>query len=269
MKTIALALIFGAALTANASAAATNTLFDVASGVDKVTVPAKGTTPEVTTTCHYYAHYMVKQVDEGEVGAAQISILPTDGKHKPKCERANAAGEKVINPADWAGYFKGVKGDFVFVDAADGNQGAMGVAVFDKDGKKLFDDLIKGDFHAVDVAGATLTLKYQRAFAGPCSVAKDGAACWAKVASAAQVAATPAPDCAKGYLTAKTAMAKGRCEADKTPTAACEAKALKELDAQRWNESPSVILFEAETVIASGKATTKATGTALACYPAD
>jgi hypothetical protein len=106
----------------------------------------------------------------------------------------------------------------------------MGVAVFDASGKKLFDDLIKGDFRSVHVAASTVTLKYQRAFAGPCSVAKDGAACWSKVASAAGVAAAPAPDCAKGYLTAKKAMAKGRCEADQTPTPACQEKALKVLD---------------------------------------
>jgi hypothetical protein len=30
-----------------------------------------------------------------------------------------------------------------------------------------------------------------------------------------------------------------------------------------------VILFDVETVIAAGKPTTKATGAALACYPAD
>jgi hypothetical protein len=46
-------------------------------------------------------------------------------------------------------------------------------------------------------------------------------------------------------------------------------KALKELDAQRWNESPSVVTFEAQTVIAAGKVTTTAAGPALACYPAD
>src|SRR5262245_5126987 len=99
MKTTVLALAFAAALTSQANAAATSTLFDVATGVDKVTVPAKGTTPAATTTCHYYPQFMVKEIDEGEVGAAQISILPTDGKSKPKCERTNVPGEKVINPA--------------------------------------------------------------------------------------------------------------------------------------------------------------------------
>jgi hypothetical protein len=270
MRLITLAFALVTAFSANAWAAAhSSTLFDVASGVDKVTIPAKGETPKTTITCHHYAHYTIKEIDEGEVGAAQLSILATDGKQKPKCERANAATEKVVNPADWAGYFKGVKGDFIFVDAADGTNGGMGFAVFGTDAKKLFDDLATGEFHAIDVANGALTLKYQRAFAGPCSVVSDGAACWPKLATAAGVAATPAPDCAAGYLKAKTEMAKGRCEEDKKAGKTCIDKAMKELDAQRWNEAPSVITFEAQTVIADGKATTTASGPALACYPSD
>ena len=246
-----------------------SSVFDVASGVNKVTLPAKKDTPKTTITCHYYAKFMVKEVDEGEVGAAQLSIVPGDAAHKPACQRANLANEKVVSANDWGGYFKGVKGDYVFFDADDGTNGAMGFAVFATDAKKLLEDSALGDFQELTLDGTTLTMKYQRSVVGPCSVVKDGAACWAKIAAATGVAATPAPDCAAGYVKAKNEMAKGRCEADKTPTQACMTKALKELDAQRWNEAPSVIVFEAQTIIAADHATTTASGPALACHPSD
>jgi hypothetical protein len=262
-------LALGAALAPTAWAAPAPHIFDAATSIDKVTVPAKKDTPKTTITCRYFAHFMVKEVDTGEVGAAQLSIIPADATHKPACQQANAANEKVVSADDWGGYFKGVKGDYVFFDAEDGTNGAMGFAVFGTDAKKLFEDDAFGDFHEVTLAGAALTIKYQRSFAGPCSVVKDGAACWAKIAGATGVAATPAPDCAAGYLKAKNEMAKGRCDAARTPTPACMTKALKELDAQKWNDAPSVIVFEAQTTIAAGKATTTASGPALACHPSD
>ena len=270
--TILAAFAAGAAVTASALAAApasTPSLFDAATAVDKITVPAKGDKPKTQISCHYYPHFMVKQIDEGEVGAAQLSILPSDGPHKPKCQQANAANEKVVNADDWSGYFKGVKGDFVFFDADDGVNGGLGFAVFGTDAKKIFEDSAFGPIHEVALAGSTLTVKYQRSAAASCSVVKDGASCWTKAVTETGVPATPAPDCAGGYLKAKTAMARGRCDADRTPTQACIDKTLKELDAQKWNEAPSVFVFEAQTVIAGGKPATTALGPALACHPSD
>ena len=266
--TILGALALGASMTATALAAApapAPSLFDTAAAVDKVTIPAKGDKPKTQVTCHYFARFMVKEVDEGEVGASQLSIVAG----KPKCQLANAASEKIVNADDWSGYFKGVKGDFIFFDADDGVNGGLGFAVFNPDAKKLFEDTAFGNLHDVALTGATLTVKYQRNAAASCSVVKDGASCWTKAVAETGVPATPAPDCTAGYLKAKNAMAKGRCDADRTPTQACIDKTLKELDAQRWNEAASVIVFEAQTVIAGGKPTTTAMGPALSCHPSD
>jgi hypothetical protein len=262
------ALALGASMTAIALAAApapAPSLFDTATAVDKVTIPAKGDKPKTQVTCHYFPHFMVKEVDEGEVGASQLSIVAG----KPKCQQANAANEKIVNADDWSGYFKGVKGDFIFFDADDGVNGGLGFAVFGPDAKKVFEDTAFGNLHDVALAGTTLTVKYQRNAAASCSVVKDGASCWSKAVAETGVPATPAPDCAAGYLKAKNAMAKGRCDADRTPTQACIDKTLKELDAQRWNEAASVIVFDAQTVIAGGKPTTTAMGPALSCHPSD
>ena len=223
---------------------------------------------KTTITCSYYAHFMVKQIDEGEVGAAQLSIVPGDAAQKPVCQLADLAAEKVVKADEWSGYFKGVKGEFVFFDAADGVNDAMGFAVFDAGAKKLLEDSALGDLRAV-VDGATLTLEYQRSVTGECSVVHDGAACWAKIAATAGVAPTPAPDCAAGYLKFKTDIAKGRCDGTKTAKSACVSKALEELDAQHWNESPSVIVYAARTIIAGGKPTTTSLGPAKSCRPAE
>ena len=63
--------------------------------------------------------------------------------------------------------------------------------------------------------------------------------------------------------------AKGRCEARKKSDKACIAAALKELDAQRWDEAPSVIVYPAETSLGGDVAVTKPAGAVLACQPSD
>ena len=271
LKSIGMFLVGAFLASSSLAAAAPSSVFDVPLDTKTVILPATKNVAKTTLTCSYYPHFVVKQVDEGELDAAQLSVVPVSSAgSKPACQRANLQAEKVMNPDDWTGYFKGVKGDYVFFDAGDRVNGALGFAIFAAgDGKKLFEDSAVGDLHSVTLAGTTLTLRYQRAFAGPCSAPHDGSSCWAKIAAATGVNAASQPDCVGGYLKAKNEMAKGRCEADKTPTPACIAKALKELDAQRWNEAPSVIEYEAQTILAAGHATTTAQGAALTCHPTD
>src|ERR1700761_2785037 len=98
--------------------------------------------PKIGTTCFYFTGFMVKQVDEGEEGAEQLSIVPAANPAKPPpCQRDNLPDEKVVPPDEWSGYFKGVKGDYVLFEAEDGVNGAVGFAVFAAaSGKKLFED---------------------------------------------------------------------------------------------------------------------------------
>jgi hypothetical protein len=96
--------------------------------------PAK---PELS--CSYYPHFAVKQVDLGELGADQLSIL-ADGS---LCRRENAANEKIISAKDWTGYFEGVKGDYIFFTAEDGWNDGLGFAVFTAGARKLFEDVAK------------------------------------------------------------------------------------------------------------------------------
>jgi hypothetical protein len=260
----------GAMLCVGAAAlAAPASIFDAPRSTKVVKLPtASGA--KAAVTCRYYPSFMVKEVDEGEIGASQLAIVPTTkDSTAPTCARNNLPNQKTIAPNDWSGYFKGVKGDYVFFDAEDGVNGAMGFAVFDVAAKKLFDDSASGQFKDVTVEGDTITLSYRRSFSARCSVVKEGASCWTQIATAAGLAAASSPDCARGYLEAKKEMAKARCEANEDKSASCVATTLGELDRQRWDESPSVVTYDVRTVIASGRPTTTAAGPALSCHPAD
>jgi hypothetical protein len=266
------AAILSAALCASSVLAAkpASSAFDPPIDTQKKAAPAIKDKPKATLTCTYYPHFMVKQIDEGEVGAAQLSIIPSDASHKPACQRANVATEKVIDPRDWSGYFEGVKGDYVFFNAEDGVNGGLGFAVFSVDGKKVLEDVAHGDLAGALLAGATLTLRYERNFAGDCSMPHAGEACWTKIVAATGLDPNSKPDCVSGYTKAKNELAKGRCEADKKPMAACMPAALKEIERQHWDEANSVVVYDVETVITPGQAAAiKPVGAASACHPSD
>src|SRR5262245_34179853 len=101
------------------SAVVAQGLFDTPAKQVRIQLPRDPSLPQnrARATCRYYPGFMVKEVDLGEKGAEQLSILPAPGKARPDCKRDNASGEKVIE--GWFGYFKGVKGDYVFFDADD------------------------------------------------------------------------------------------------------------------------------------------------------
>ncbi len=283
MKVLLAAICVGALLTSGGTLALAKTttakparakpapsVFDRPIKTQKLVLPANEVGYKPKLTCSTYAHFMVKQVDEGEVGAAQLSIIPLAAGAKPLCQRKNVPGEKVVSPKDWSGYFKGVKGDYVFFDADDGVNGGLGFAIVAAGtGKKLFDDSAVGNLKSVTLNGDALTIRYARSYSGECSVGHDGAACWSKIAAATGETSAKQPDCAAGYLKAKNEMAKGRCQADKKPGAACMAAALKELDRQRWDEAPTVIVYDAETSLTASGATTRPLGAPSVCHPSD
>jgi hypothetical protein len=271
MKAIGAALLV-AALVAPGMAAAkpANSIFDPPLDTQKRVLPSGKDLAKATLTCSYYPHFMVKQIDEGEVGAAQLSIVPEESAHKAACQRANLPSEKVVDVKDWSGYFKGVKGDYVFFDAEDGVNGASGFAIFTSAGaKKLMEDSALGDLQSATLDGAALTLRYKRSFSADCSVPHDGAGCWTKIAAATGLDAHASPDCASGYLKAKNELAKGRCEAEGRSNAACLAPALREIEAQHWDQAPSIIVYDAETVLQPGQSATKPLGGDVACHPSD
>jgi len=210
---------------------------------------------------------MVKEVDMGEKGAQRLAIVP--GKLKSHiCSRLRDPGEQAINPDEWSGYFKGVKGDLVFFEADDGWNGGMGFAVYDsKTMKKIFDDVAFGEIAFSDAGAPQTTLAYTRVADGGCVIPKDQAACWNKIGTQLGLQDASAPDCKAGYENSAQQLAKGRCQAQGADNPQCLAKEIV-LARQQTSDANSVLAYPVEVVLGA-KATIKPVGGNVRCWTAD
>jgi hypothetical protein len=219
-------------------------------------------------TCYFYAHFMVKEVDMGEVGAERLGIVPVAAGATPACSRERSKNELVVDPKDWSGYFKGVKGDFVFFSADDGVNGGMGFAVYNAStGRKLFDDVAQGEIRLEDQPNG-LKLAYVRVADASCNMLSDTGGCWKKATAKLALGNASMPDCRAGYDKAAHALAKGRCQAARKPDAACEARELK-LAVKQTNAAPSVLVYPVEVQLDSKAAVKSTPGTPIECRPSD
>jgi hypothetical protein len=243
-------VIASLALSLFAAMAAAPSLFDTPKDTQVVKLPADPENPQAKPkrTCTYYPGFVVKEIDMGEVGAADLSITTISGE-APKCKR-DIAHEVNIDPETWSGYFKGAKGDFVFFDGEDGWNGGMPFAVFSgKTGRKLFSDTRKGDtYAAIEAADGALTLRYRRVWLAPCSMMADAKGCWKKIVAATSLEGSARPECAAAY----------RKEMERTPKFAGDIPAM-----------PSVISYEVETRHAGGKLTVTPRPGAVECWLPD
>jgi hypothetical protein len=73
-------------------------LFDKPTQVARVPLSHDPQDPQAKArvSCFYYPHFMVKEIDLGEQGAEQLSIVPLVATTKPGCRRENAVDETVI-----------------------------------------------------------------------------------------------------------------------------------------------------------------------------
>ena len=133
-------------------------------------------------SCWYFPKFIVKQLDMGQKGAERLSILPVANGTTPTCTLAHEDKERVIEAREWSGYFKGVKGQFVFFDADDGIDGGLPFAIYDsRTGGKLFQDSVFRDVYFSHTQDGHLSLKYLRVVAGDCSLPRDKTACWQQI----------------------------------------------------------------------------------------
>jgi len=201
-----LACVFAAA--SFAAGAATVSPFDTPLKVVHIALPRDKDNPQAKreVRCSYYPKFMVKEIDLGEEGADQLSILH-NGEGRI-CRRVNAPNEKIVSPDDWTGYFAGVSGDYVFFSADDGWNGGMGFAVFTPDAKKLFEDVEKNWTIIAAVAppgpagidsGHGIGMRYTRVYGAKCSLAgAHGEACWERIRRDTGLQG-PMPDCRADY----------------------------------------------------------------------
>lgn len=230
---------------------------------------------ELEVRCYTYSRVMVKEIDAGEVGDQQISLVPiTPPADRPPCQVKNLANEHVIPIESWSGYFHGAKDGYVFLSAGDGVNRGLGFSVYHGgDPASLFQDALKfererGRFQSIAGDTAGLALHYTRVYTGPCSVQIDGAACWARIAAETHLPLASQPDCAAGYLRAKQELANARCEiAHRKNNTAC---IKREIDGMKADDaSPSVIGYDVEVLIQPPQTSIRPAGGPVACWPAD
>ena len=221
-------------------------------------------------SCYDYEHFVVKQIDFGEVGADSLSIIPVGKDATVPCRQARERNEYVIPSDTWSGYFEGARSDYLFFRAADGINGGLGFMVFSSAGKKkLFEDVAEKGIQVIDTDHGVLKLRYQRVSGSKCSAVTGGAACRDTIAKETGVSGGSLSSCAGSYQAAKEQMAKMRCESQKTNQSSCVEKELKVLDGQKWNAAPTVIVYDVEVVVGGASPVIKPLGDALACRPSD
>ena len=184
-------------------AAAPADLFDTPLDKTVVALPPDPLNPHMKPkrSCTRYPGFLVKEIDLGEIGAEEQTILPLPiGAKTPACE-AKLKHEIVIKPAVWSGTFDGAKGGFLFYDAGDGVNGGMPFAVFAaRTGRKLFEDSRAGDrFASVALENGALIVRYRRVWLAPCSLYADAARCWKKIIDRTALAPSARPDCSAKY----------------------------------------------------------------------
>jgi hypothetical protein len=217
-------------------------------------------------TCYYYPGFMVKEVDLGEKGAERLAIVPA-GKTATPCTRARSKREKVVNPDEWSGYFKGVKGNLVFLDADDGWNGGMGFAAYDaKTMKKIHEDVALGELTFSDDSGPNVGIAYTRVVDGGCNLLKQ-AACWSSIQKKFSLEAGAVPDCKAGYEKSSQEMAKARCSGNPKADPECMAKELP-LAQQQASDASSVISYPISVVLSPNPTVSQVAGN-VRCWPSD
>lgn len=236
-------------------------LFDPPLSERHVPLPPDPLNPQAKPmlSCFYYPHLMVKQVDLGEKGADELSLLFLDeGQQRPDCRRENAKDTRVIT--GWGGYFRGVRAGYVFFDGDDGWNGGLPFAIFHMDGEKLFND-VAVNLHSAKAMHSPqplsqrpwyenpLTLRYRRVYLAPCSMRTNAQACWSEIRQATGLS-RQMPDCSAGYTT--------------------QEKAASAADLADVRANPSVIEYDVETALDDhGVIKVVPVSPALACYPAE
>jgi hypothetical protein len=245
---VALALLLWALSFLRAVAKDAPQLFDKPAEVVKIPLARDPLNPQAKPmlSCFYFGGFAVKQIDRGEVGAERLSILPIAAGEKPACAEAQAGGEIVIDSAEWSGYFKGAKGDYVFFDAADGWNGGLGFAIFTASGKKVLEDVAKGILMLKPMESG-IALKYRRVYGAKCSLFADATGCWAAIRKETGLVQPTPPDCSAAY----------KREQKRTPASASQIAA-----------DPTVIYYEVETVVAAGAGRSSAAPGKVSCEPA-
>jgi hypothetical protein len=249
---------------AEASLAASN--FDKPLAVKHVDLGPADTVPpqEKQVRCSYFPTFMAKEVDEREVGAAQLAILPPGAA----CQRDDLPGERVVDSKAWSGYFAGAHGAFAVFSADDGEHGGLGFAVVRaSDAGVLYSAVADGKLTFATGADGATVLHFNAIHAGSCSVAVKGAACATAIGREIGIAAPDVAQCKRGYAEAKRRMAEDRCKENAPKDKGCVAKEIAGMP--DWDSSPTVVSYKVEVALTPAVGAEHPSGGPIACWPAE
>jgi hypothetical protein len=164
--------------------------------------------------CSFYPNFVIKEYDnEGLKGAEWVAIVPIQKETIPACARTHASGERIFKWPEWSGYFKGVKGNLVFLNDPDGTDGAVPFTIYDfRTGKKIFRDSAydsgmwtqkpaNSPFNHLRFSGtqdSDLTMTYLRVVEADCDLHTEKTACWEQVRKKLGLKGAQVPVCT-GY----------------------------------------------------------------------
>ena len=218
-------------------------------------------------TCYFFARFMIKEVDMGEKGSDRLAIIPIVKGKITKCTKSQDPSEKVVNANEWAGYFKGVKGNFVFFDSDDSMNGGMPFAVYDGDtAKKLFEDNALGPLVFTALPDKTVQLNYRRVVSAECPLPKDKS-CWGGAKTKFDLESLHAPDCSAAYEKNAVTLAKGFCQTHIKDHASCLATETKRRR-EELKDDPSILSFPVKVILGEHPEIKPVSGE-LRCWPAD
>jgi hypothetical protein len=148
--------------------------------------------------CFDYLRFAVKEVDLGEVGAAELVLQPPPGPGERRtCARELGPNERRVELPGH--YFWGAAGRFVFFRAASAVNGFAEVVIVDADSAKpLFTYRFLHPLRLDRLPGGKVAMRFKTAIDGPCELPSGGQECWDKMRAASGVPSelypTP-PDC--------------------------------------------------------------------------
>jgi hypothetical protein len=211
----ALAVLSSAAAHAEGRAYPCAALFDHPVAVQRV--PPRSSADHIgEVTCTYYRDFMVRETGTDGPAPGPASIIPvSDASRGPLCNAAQAARAVSLKTAYYG--LTGRKGPFLFFSETDPNGAVAFLIVTAATGRVIHSDgmlagytaddgkVIDCTLHSVALEDSALHLRFTRAFNGSCSIAKDGATCWARMAREGKIprslAQSPPPTeaCATAY----------------------------------------------------------------------
>jgi hypothetical protein len=155
----------------------------------------------IQLTCFYFQDFVIKELDDpGLKGPRWVTSAPIIQRRVPTCHQWHDSTERFLAKGWWS--FGGIKGSFVFLGAADGDDtGGMAFRILDvRTGKKIFEDSKWWDDHLnfASTTDGTMLIRYLRVVGGDCSIPKGGIACWNRFRRRYGVALATVPSCT-GY----------------------------------------------------------------------